>query len=367
MSKKSMKRSKKATKISRLIIIIASALVCLCACAKEQNDESASVNETHEETNENITEEHIEGYTQKNLSGESSTETEGVTEIENATEPVESSETDIEEAQESWDDISNLSDAQLDETIEEILNLMYPERTDVFFAAAAERENPDDAEEYKNALAENFAENNEQTKQYIRDYVDDCIAEGETKADVVKRLSEWSETYPQLTDEQEENFNERYWYYDDLYVQQTGVLKKDTISNDVLAVSLYYDELGMGDKEICVAFAVDVNTATKLVDTEWKMVDNGDWIFVWDDADNPMEYCYGWVTASDILELIEENQIPPTVYLCDEKQINYIDTTYLNNYSKGISFRVQEENRIGYIIQHTEEGDVLGFIGAYDY
>ena len=122
----------------------------------------------------------------------------------------------------------------------------------------------------------------------------------------------------------------------------------------------------MGDKEICVAFAVDTDSAAELIDTAWTPVDNGDWIFVWDDADNPMEYCYGWVTASDILELIEENQIPPTIYLCDEKQLNYIDTTYLNNYSKGISFRVQEENRIGYIIQHTEEGDKLGFIGSYD-
>lgn len=177
------------------------------------------------------------------------------------------------------------------------------------------------------------------------------MEDGETEEQVVERLRQWVEAYPELTDEQEKAFNERYDYYDECYrscVELYG--GKDAIA--VIVIALYYEEIGRPEEQLCVVFQLFVEEAEKLIDIEWTEVYAGDIKREWETED----FCYGEVSAASLLKLVEERRIPRTLYVPEEISFPYIITDY-ESVAKWVQYA---KRHYGYFIGVLDGREAIG-------
>lgn len=251
-------------------------------------------------------------------------------------------------------------EAELDAEIEELLNQMYPERSELYFEALAERnyiyyENEMTIEEYKNEQMEEYTQNNEKNKQRIYEYIAECMDGGETKEQVVERLRQWVQAYPELTDEQEKEFNERYEYYDECYRSCVETYRKATIQ--AIFIALYYEEIGCSDEELCVIFRSTAEEAKKLIDIEWTEIET-DVLSL-----QTGNYCYGNVSAGALLQIVESGNVPQILYVRED-----VPFPQMNIDSGGsIANKVQYEKNHGqYAIRIDEGKEIFSHCGYYD-
>lgn len=248
-------------------------------------------------------------------------------------------------------------EAELDAEIEELLNQMYPERSELYFEALAERnyiyyENEMTIEEYKKEQMEEYTQNNEKNKQRIYEYIAECMDGGETKEQVVERLRQWVQAYPELTDEQEKEFNERYEYYDECYRSCVETYNRNEMI-EFIATALYYEEIGRSEEQLCVVFQLSVEEAGKLIDIEWTEVYAGDIKREWETVD----FCYGKVSASSLLKLVEEGKIPKTLYVPEEISFPYINITYYGSIAEWVQYA---KRHFGYFIGVLDGREAIG-------
>lgn len=248
-------------------------------------------------------------------------------------------------------------EAELDAEIEELLNQMYPERSELYFEALAERnyiyyENEMTIEEYKKEQMEEYTQNNEKNKQRIYEYIAECMDGGETKEQVVERLRQWVQAYPELTDEQEKEFNERYEYYDECYRSCVETYNRNEMI-EFIATALYYEEIGRSKEQLCVVFQLSVEEAGKLIDIEWTEVYAGDIKREWETVD----FCYGKVSAASLLKLVEEGKIPKTLYVPEEISFPYINITYYGSIAEWVQYA---KRHFGYFIGVLDGREAIG-------
>jgi hypothetical protein len=258
-------------------------------------------------------------------------------------------------------------DNALGEEIENIVNLMYPERSEVYFEALAQRlctyeahsapEQLDEilAERQKELLLE-FPQENEINKQRIYDYVETCMNEGESRAHVAERLKQWQEAYPELTDEQELNFNEQYNCYEEKYLkgkERAGGYYEE----DVIFEALYYDFIGRPDQQMQIALNLSAEEAKSFIDADWVTVEDGM-------HGEERNYCYGNISAETILKAIESEKLPSDCFMLRLRE-EAASSEILSGRSVAMSVLYNKTHSC-YKIKKIDGKEYIGQMASYD-
>lgn len=255
------------------------------------------------------------------------------------------------------------SDAELDAEIEALLERMYPERTEVYFEALAKRNDvfygrEVIVEEYVNEEMQEYEQNNERYRQNIYNYIAECMDGGETKEQVVKRLRQWAEAYPELTDEQEAAFNERYEYYDACYRSCVELYGNSNI--DFIEIALYYEMIGRPDEELCVIFQLTADEAEKLIATEWTGIEYGGAVTnEWKTED----FCYGTVSAKALLRLVESGDVPKILYVREDVPFPQMNISSWGSIANGVQYI---KTHGSFAIRLYEGKEIFYICGYYD-
>ncbi len=253
-------------------------------------------------------------------------------------------------------------DANLEERICLVLEMLYPERSEMYFEALAQRnaryyQGQQTMEEYKEEQMAQFVEEQRKNRQTVREYIAECISAGEEQCQVVERLEQWAAAYPELTDEQEQIFNERYKLYEEYYNTSAAPVR-DVYPNQFIFIALYYDLLGRQEEELCVIFETSVEGAEKLVDTDWREIETDEPSL----QGNP--YCYGYVSARALLELVEAGKAPQIFFLRED--IAYPQINIVNN-RESVATAVQYEKHHGqFRIRRDGDKESFSLCAYYD-